>query len=103
MPKVNTDSKSGTSSTCVSSTSWQAVVRGRARRYNTDSLQGSNVGYDDSGDHYALSGHLKNALGPLTLYSQLTYYMYDIADDVPWGSGDLIHMGAYDEATLTAS
>lgn len=66
-------------------------------------LQGSNVGYDDSGDHCALSGHLKNALGLLTLYSQLTYYVYDIADDVPWGSGDLIPMGAYDEATLSAS
>ena len=66
-------------------------------------LQGSNVGYDDSGGHFALSGHLKNALGPLTLYSQLTYYVYDIADDMPWGSGDLIPMGAYNEATLTAS
>ena len=66
-------------------------------------LQGSNVGDDDSGDHYALSGHLKNALGPFTLYSQLTYYVYDITDDMPWGSGDLIPMGAYDEATLTAS
>ena len=66
-------------------------------------LEGTNVGDDDSGDHYALSGHMKNALGNFTLYSQLTYYVYSIADDTPWGTGDLIPMGAYDYAALTAS
>ena len=66
-------------------------------------LQGTNVGDDDSNDHYALSGHMKNAFGKFTLYSQLTYYVYNITDDTPWGNGDLIPMGAYDYAALTAS
>ena len=66
-------------------------------------LEGTNVGDDDSGDHYALSGHMKNALGNFTLYSQLTYYVYDIAEEMPWGTGDQIPMGAYDYAALAAS
>ena len=66
-------------------------------------LQGTNVGDDDKGNHYALSGHMKNGLGDFTLYSQLTYYVYDITDETPWGTGDLIPMGAYDYADLVAS
>lgn len=66
-------------------------------------LQGTNIEGDDSGDHYALSGHMKNTLGNFTLYSQLTYFAYNITDDTPWGTGDLIPMGAYDYAALTAS
>lgn len=66
-------------------------------------LQGTNIGGDDSGDHAAVSGHLKNALGSFTLYSQLTYYIYNITDDTPWGTGDLIPMGAYDFAWPVAS
>ena len=66
-------------------------------------LQGTNVGDDDSNDHYALSGHMKNGFGNFTLYSQLTYYVYNITDETPWGNGDLIPMGAYDYAALTAS
>ena len=66
-------------------------------------LQGTNVGDDDSGDHYALSGHMKNVLGNFSVYSQLTYYAYNITDETPWGTGDLIPMGAYDYAALTAS
>ena len=66
-------------------------------------LQGTNITGDDQGDHYALSGHMKNALGNFTLYSQLTYYVYNITDQSPWGTGDLIYMGAYDYADLVAS
>ena len=66
-------------------------------------LQGTNVGGDDSGDHYALSGHMKNALGNFTLYSQLTYYSYNITDQTPWGTGELIYMGAFNYADLVAS
>ncbi len=66
-------------------------------------LKGTNIGGDDSGDHYALSGHMKNALGNFTLYSQLTYYVHNITDNTPWGTGDLIPMGAYDYAALVAS
>ena len=66
-------------------------------------LQGTNIPGDDSGDHVALSGHTKNALGNFTLYSQLTYYVYSITDDTPWNTGDLIPMGAYDFAWPVAS
>ena len=66
-------------------------------------LQGTNVGDDDRGDHYALSGHMKNGFGDFTLYLQLTYYVYDITDDTPWGTGDLIPMGAFDFAWPIAS
>ena len=65
-------------------------------------LKGKNV--DDHGaDHYAVSAHAKNSFGNFTLLSQLTYYEYDITDDTPWGTGDLIPMGAYDSAWLVAS
>ena len=66
-------------------------------------LQGTNIDGDDSGEHHALSGHMKNAFGDFTLYSQLTYYVYDITDGTPWGTGDLIYMGAYNYADLVAS
>ena len=67
-------------------------------------LQGTNIPGDDSGDHYALSGHLKNTFGNFTLYSQLTYYVYNITDQVPWENGDdVIYMGAYNYADLVAS
>ena len=66
-------------------------------------LQGTSIAGDDSGDHFALSGHMKNALGNFTLYSQLTYYVYSITDDTPWSTGDVIPMGAYDFAWPVAS
>lgn len=66
-------------------------------------LQGTNMEGDDSGEHLALSAHMKNAFGGFTLYSQLTYYVYDITDGTPWGTGDLIYMGAYNYADLVAS
>ena len=66
-------------------------------------LQGTNVGEDDSGNHYAISAHMKNSLADFTLYSQFSYYAYNIAEDTPWNTGDLIPMGAYDFAWTAAS
>ena len=66
-------------------------------------LKGTNVGKDDTGNHYALSAHMKNAVSDFTLYSQFSYYAYNITDDTPWGTGDLIPMGAYDFAWPIAS
>ena len=66
-------------------------------------LKGTNVGDDDSGNHYAFSAHAKNTVSDFTLYSQFSYYMYNITDDTPWGTGDLIPMGAYDFAWPIAS
>lgn len=65
-------------------------------------LKGTNV--DDSGaDHFAVSAHAENSFGDFTLLSQMSYYKYNITDDTPWGTGDLIPMGAYDFAWLVAS
>ena len=66
-------------------------------------LKGTNVGDDDSGNHYAFSAHAKNTVSDFTLYSQFSYYAYNITDDTPWGTGDLIPMGAYDFAWPIAS
>ena len=66
-------------------------------------LKGTNVGNDDSGNHYALSAHMKNAFADFTLYSQFSYYAHNIPDKTPWGTGDLIPMGAYDFAWPVAS
>ena len=66
-------------------------------------LKGTNVGADDSGTHYALSAHTKNSFSDFTLFSQFSYYAHNIADKTPWGTGDLIPMGAYDFAWPIAS
>ena len=66
-------------------------------------LKGTNVGNDDSGNHYAVSAHMKNSFADFTLYSQFSYYAHNITDDTPWGTGDLIPMGAYDFAWPIAS
>ena len=66
-------------------------------------LKGTNVGEDDSGTHYAFSGHMKNSFADFTLLAQFTYYAHNITDDTPWGTGDLIPMGAYDFAWPVAS
>ena len=66
-------------------------------------LKGTNVGNDDGGNHYAVSAHMKNAFADFTLYSQFSYYAHNITDDTPWGTGDLIPMGAYDFAWPIAS
>ena len=66
-------------------------------------LKGTNVGEDDSGNHYAVSGHLKTAFADFTLLSQCSYYAHNITDKTPWGTGDLIPMGAYDFAWPVAA
>ncbi len=66
-------------------------------------LKGTNVGDDDSGNHYAFSAHAKNSFADFTLYSQFSYYAHNITDETPWGTGDLIPMGAYDFAWPIAS
>lgn len=71
-------------------------------------LEGTNItpnisGDDEDGTHVAVSAHAKNSFSDFTLYSQLTYYEYDLPDQVPWGNKDLIPMGGYDWAWLTAS
>ena len=66
-------------------------------------LKGTNVGDNDSGNHYALSAHMKNTVSDFTLYSQFSYYAHNITDDTPWGTGELIPMGAYDFAWPIAS
>ena len=66
-------------------------------------LKGTNVGDDDSGTHYAVSAHMKNTVSDFTLYSQFSYYAHNITDDPPWGTADLIPMGAYDFAWPVAS
>ena len=65
-------------------------------------LKGTDVD-DDGANHYALSAHMKNALAGFTLFSQFSYYAYNITNDTPWGTGDLIPMGAYDFAWPIAS
>ena len=48
---------------------------------------------DDGANHYALSAHMKNVFSDFTLFSQFSYYAHNIADETPWGTGDLIPMG----------
>ena len=65
-------------------------------------LKGTDVD-DDGANHYALSAHMKNTFSDFTVYSQFSYYAYNITDETPWGTGDLIPMGAYDFAWPIAS
>ncbi|MCE2396097.1 hypothetical protein J4G02_16170 [Candidatus Poribacteria bacterium] len=66
--------------------------------------EGKRITVDDDGaNHYALSAHMKNALAGFTLFSQFSYYAYNIIENTPWGTGDLIPMGAYDFAWPIAS
>ncbi|MDE0297884.1 MAG: hypothetical protein OXN17_04580 [Candidatus Poribacteria bacterium] len=58
---------------------------------------------DDGANHYALSAHMKNVISDFTLYSQFSIYAHNIAEETPWGTGDLIPMGAYDFAWPIAS
>lgn len=60
-------------------------------------LKGTDVD-DDGANHYAVSAHMKNTVADFTLFSQCSYYAYNITDETPWGTGDLIPMGAFDFA-----
>ena len=66
-------------------------------------LKGTNIDEDNSGNHYAFSAHMKNSFANFTLFSQFSYYAHNITDETPWGTGDLIPMGAYDFAWTVAS
>ena len=60
-------------------------------------------GPQDDGDHFAGSVHAKSQWNNWTLTPQLTYYSYDVDDDQPLGTDELVQMGAYDFASLIAS
>lgn len=57
----------------------------------------------DSGKNYAGSIHMRNQINGFTIGTQLTYYEYDISANNPWGTDELIPMGAYDFAWAVAS
>lgn len=63
-------------------------------------LDGEGV---DDGDHWALSLHMVNNLGALTVASQITRYEIRIDADNPWGTDALFPSGAYDFAWFSAS
>ena len=58
---------------------------------------------DDGANHYAISAHMKNVFSEFTLFTQFSYFAHNITDETPWGTGDLIPMGAYDFAWPIAS
>ena len=66
-------------------------------------LKATNIGDDESGNHYAFSAHMENNAYDFTLYSQFSYYAHNIADETPWSTDELIPMGAYDFAWPVAS
>ena len=77
-------------------------IGGVGMSFQYGGLEGTNV--DDSGaDHLAVSAHAVTPLRDFTLFSQVSYYRYDITDDTPWGTGDLIPMGAFNFAWPVAS
>jgi len=57
----------------------------------------------DDGHHWAASAHMINQLGNFKLASQLTRYHIGIDSDNPWGTDDVIPMGAYDFAWPVAT
>jgi hypothetical protein len=63
-------------------------------------LKGKRV---DNGDHWAVSAHAVTHWQGLTLGTQLTRYRFDIDSKNPWGSQELIPMGAYDFAWPVAT
>lgn len=65
-------------------------------------LKGQNVG-SSSADHFAASVHGATTFGNIKVASQLSYYEYDIANTPPWGTVDLIPMGAFNFAWPVAT
>lgn len=57
----------------------------------------------ENADHVAASIHMVNTVNGLTLGTQLTWYDYDISATNPWGSSELLPMGAYDFAWPVAA
>ena len=62
-------------------------------------LQGKRA---DDGHHWAVSAHMVNTLGNVTLASQLTRYQFDV-DDSSLGTDQLVPLGAYDFAWPAAA
>lgn len=65
-------------------------------------LEGRNVG-DSNADHFAASVHAAGTFGNIKVATQLSYYEYDITNTPPWGTADLIPMGAFNFAWPVAS
>lgn len=57
----------------------------------------------DDGDHWAASVHMTNSWDNWLLATQLTRYQFDIDDDNPLGTDELLPMGAYDFAWPVAT
>jgi hypothetical protein len=57
----------------------------------------------DDGHHWAASAHMVNQFGNIKLASQITRYAFDIDDDNPLGTDELVPMGAYDFAWPVAA
>ncbi len=55
------------------------------------------------GDHWAGSLHAIIKFSGFNLTPQLTYYAYDVDDEQPLGTGDLVQFGAWDFPTLVAA
>ena len=60
-------------------------------------------GPQDDGHHYAGSLHAVTKWKNWTLAPQLTYYRYNVDDDQPLGTDELVQFGAYDFPTLLAA
>lgn len=57
----------------------------------------------ENGDMYAASVHMRNTWQGFALGTQLSYYTYNIATINPWGTDELLPMGAYDFAWPVAA
>ena len=57
----------------------------------------------DNGHHWAASIHMTNSWNNWLLAAQLTRYRFDISDNNPLGTDELIPMGAYDFAWPVAT
>ncbi len=60
-------------------------------------------GSQDNGDHYAGSLHSVFEFANFKLATQITYYEYDVDDEQPLGTDELVQFGAYDFPTLVAA
>ena len=77
-------------------------IGGMGMSFQYGGLEGTNVD-DSDAYHLAASAHAVTPLRDFALFSQVSYYKYGITDDTPWGTGDLIPMGAFDFAWPVAS
>ncbi|CAA0110526.1 Uncharacterised protein [BD1-7 clade bacterium] len=57
----------------------------------------------DDGNHWAASVHMVNTIDKWLISTQLTRYQFNIDANNPWGTDELIPMGAFDFAWTVAS